>query len=246
MRSACGVGSRKIRVPPESFERRNQLTDQKSLVIESNEIRAGSVAVHYWKEAVSREMKAMAVDRVEAYRAKMNPERCSSIMIQPSEVEVGRIFKSAQSVRKPVLGVISVKRLTVQEGRFVGDPGDGTIEEMLIELEELDKPHEWTEDDEATIDALLKELELENADQDRGGRSEIRDVKEVPVPCTCLYKVSVECICDVTKATGISETDIKAEGKCCSRNDQLTGGRTQDHCLNPFEDTQQQAALKCR
>ena len=61
------------------FERRIQLTDQKSLVIEPNEIRTGSVAVLYWK-AESKEMKVRAVGRVEAYRAKMTPERCSSIM----------------------------------------------------------------------------------------------------------------------------------------------------------------------
>ena len=251
LRPACKVGSGKNRVASVCFERRIQLTGQKFLVIESNETRTGSVTVHYWKEAVSRGMKAMAVNRVEAYRAKMIPERCSSIMIQPSEVEVevdvGRIFnQSAQSVRKPVLGVLSVKRLTEQDGRFDGDPDDGMIEELLLELEELDKPHEWSEDDDATIDALLKELEHENADQDGGERSEILDVEEVPVPCTGVYKVSVECTCDVTKATGRSETDIKAERKCCSRNSQLTGGRTRDHCLIPFEDNQQQPALKCR
>ena len=100
------------------FECRIQLTDQKSLVIESNVIRTGSVAGNYWKEAVSIEMKPMAVDRVGEHRAKMTPARCSSIMIQPSEVEVevevGWMFsQSAQSVRKPVLGVLSVKRLTV-------------------------------------------------------------------------------------------------------------------------------------
>ena len=89
LRPAGGVGSGKIRVESVCCERRIQLTDQKSLVSEPNEIRTGSVAVLYWKEAVSREMKVMAVDRVEAYRASMTLERCFSIMIQPCVVEVG-------------------------------------------------------------------------------------------------------------------------------------------------------------
>ena len=89
LRPAGGVGSGKIRVASVCCQRRIQLTDQKSLVSEPNEIRTGSVAVLYWKEAVSREMKVMAVDRVGAYRANMTLERCFSIMIQQCEVEVG-------------------------------------------------------------------------------------------------------------------------------------------------------------
>ena len=89
LRPAGGVCSGKIRVASVCCERRIQLTDQKSLVSEPNEIRTGSVAVLYWKEAVSREMKVMAVDRVGAYRANMTLERCFSIMIQPCVVEVG-------------------------------------------------------------------------------------------------------------------------------------------------------------
>ena len=89
LRPAGGVGSGKIRVASVCCERRIQLTDQKSLVSEPNEIGTGSVAVLYWKEAVSREMKVMAVDRVVAYRANMTLERCFSIMIQPCVVEVG-------------------------------------------------------------------------------------------------------------------------------------------------------------
>ena len=89
LRPAGGVGSGKIRVASVCCERRIQLTDQKSQVSEPNEIRTGSVAVLYWKEAVSREMKVMAVDRVGAYRANMTLERCFSIMIQPCVVEVG-------------------------------------------------------------------------------------------------------------------------------------------------------------
>ena len=89
LRPAGGVGSGKIRVASVCCERRIQLTDQKSLVSEPNEIRTRSVAVLYWKEAVSREMKVMAVARVEAYRVSMTLERCFSIMIQPCVVEVG-------------------------------------------------------------------------------------------------------------------------------------------------------------
>ena len=37
-----------------------------------------------------------------------------------------------------------------------GDRNDGMIQELLKELEELDKPHELSEDDEAMIDALLQ------------------------------------------------------------------------------------------
>ena len=88
LRPACEVGSGKIRAASVCFERQIQLTDRKSLVIKLNEIRTGRVAGHSWKEAVTIETKAMAVDRVGANRAKMTPERRSSIMIQPSEVEV--------------------------------------------------------------------------------------------------------------------------------------------------------------
>ena len=85
LRPAYEVGLGKNRVASVCFERRNQLTDLKSLVIEPNEIRTGSVTVHYWKQAVSRKMNVMAVDSVEAYRAKMTPERCSSIMMPIQE-----------------------------------------------------------------------------------------------------------------------------------------------------------------
>ena len=84
-KTSCEVGSGKIRVASACFERRIQLTDQKSLVIEPNEIRTGSVAVLYWKEAVSKEMNVMAVNTVESYRAKMTPERCSLIMMPIQE-----------------------------------------------------------------------------------------------------------------------------------------------------------------
>ena len=71
------------RVASVCFERRIQLTDQKSLFID--EIRTGSVAVLNWKGAECREKKVMAVDRVDAYIAKMTPEMCSSIMMPIQE-----------------------------------------------------------------------------------------------------------------------------------------------------------------
>ena len=248
LRPACTVGSGKISVASVCFERQIQLTDRKSLVIESNGIRTGSVAGHYWKEAVSIERKAMAVDREGAYRTKMTPERCSSIMIEPSEIEVEmkRIFsQSAQSVRKPVLGVLSVKRLTVQDGRSDGDPDYGMIEEMLREIEEFDESHRLSDEYETIIDALLEELEFENADQDGGERSEFHDVEEVPVPCTGVYKVSVECTCDVTMATGRSETDIQAEGKCSVKSTEADCSHERHYCQNPNEVIPQRPVLTC-
>ena len=170
-------------------------------------------------------------------------------MIQPGvvEVEVGRIFsQSAQSVREPVLGVLSVKRLAVQDGRSDGDPDDGMIEEMLREIEELDESHRLSDEDETIIDVLLEELELENADQDGGERSEFPDVEEGPVPCTGVYKVSVECTCDVTMATGRSETDIQAEGKCSFQSIEVDCSHERHYCQNPNEVIPQRPALKCR
>ena len=93
-----------------------------------------------------------------------------------------------------------------------GDRDDEMVEQLLREMEELDASHKLSDEDETVIDALLEELELENAGQDEGERSEFIDVEEVPVHCTGVYQVSVECICDVIKATGRSETDIEAEG----------------------------------
>ena len=115
LRPAGGVGSGKIRVASVCCERRIQLTDQKSLVSEPNEIRTGSVAVLVWKKAVSREMKVMAVDRVGAYRANMTLERCFSIMIQPCVVEVGTGRVSNQTRETLTLASFRRKKRKKQE-----------------------------------------------------------------------------------------------------------------------------------
>ena len=112
---AGGVGSGKIRIASVCCERRIQLTDQKSLVSEPNEIRTGIVAVLYWKEAVSREMKVMAVDRVGAYRANMTLEKCFSIMIQPCVVEVGNGRVSNQTRETLTLASFRQKKRKKQE-----------------------------------------------------------------------------------------------------------------------------------
>ena len=128
----------------------------------------------------------------------------------------------------------------MQDGKFECDPGDGLIEELLKELEDDE------EDDEATIDALLQELELEMACSDERIKS-ITQVEETEAVVNCwdAFDVSAQSNRQVKEA-GSSETRVKVEGKCCSRNSQSTGGRERDHCLIPFEDIQQQAAQKHR
>ena len=119
----------------------------------------------------------------------------------------------------------------------VKDVDHAMLDEILREKEELDESHKLSDEDETIIDALLDELELENADQDGRERSEFLDVEEVPVPCTGVYKVSAECICDVTKATGRSETDIEAEGKCSFQSTKVDCSHERHYCQNPDEVT---------
>ena len=83
----------------------------------------------------------------------------------------------------------------------VKDVEHAMLDEILREIEELDESYKLSDEDETIIDALLEELELENADQDGGERSDFLDMEEVPVQCTGVYEVSVECTCDVTKVT---------------------------------------------
>ena len=116
--------------------------------------------------------------------------------------------------------VVENQRQRLMEERWipatvaVKDVDGAMLDEILREIEELDESYTLSDEDETIIDALLDELELENAGQDGGERSEFLDVEEVPLLCTGVYKVSVECTCDVTKVTVRSETDIEAEGKC--------------------------------
>ena len=96
-----------------------------------------------------------------------------------------------------------------------GDPDDGMIEELLKELEELDEPHEFTEDNEAMIDALLQELQLEIALSVKDERIELIAEME-RIECVAKYggahNVLVVSISEV-KGASSSETMIRAEGK---------------------------------
>ena len=127
-----------------------------------------------------------------------------------------------------------------------GDRDDEMVEQLLREMEELDESHKLSDEDETVIDALLEELELENAGQDEGERSEFIDVEEVPVHCTGVYQVSVECICDVIKATGRSETDIEAEGKCFFPSTEVDCSHERHYCQNPEEVIPQHPAFTRR
>ena len=128
----------------------------------------------------------------------------------------------------------------------VKDVDHAMLDEILREMEELDESHKLSDEDETIIDALLEELEFQNADQDGDERSDILVVEGVPVPCTGVYKVSAECICDVTKATGRSETDIEAEGKCSFQSTEVDCSHERHYCQNPDEVTPQRPALTRR
>ena len=93
LRPASDVVSGKIRAASVCFERQIQLTDQKSLVVEPNEIRSGRVSVLYWKGAESTEMKVMAVDRVEAYRGVAIVQRVWVEYDAETNVQMNHIIK---------------------------------------------------------------------------------------------------------------------------------------------------------
>ena len=93
LRPASDVVSGKSRAASVCFERRIQLTDQKSLVVEPNEIRSGRVPVLYWKRAESTEMKVMAVDRVEAYRGVAIVQRVWVEYDAETNVQMNHIIK---------------------------------------------------------------------------------------------------------------------------------------------------------
>ena len=112
----------------------------------------------------------------------------------------------------------------------VKDVDHAMLDEILREMEELDESHKLSDEDEKIIDALLDELELQNAGQDGGERSEFLDVEEVPVPCTGVYEVSVEGTCDVTKVTVRSETHIEAEGKCSFQSTKVDCSHKRHYC----------------
>ena len=127
-----------------------------------------------------------------------------------------------------------------------GDRDDEMVEQLLREMEELDESHKLSDEDEPVIDALLEELELENAGQDEGERSEFIDVEEVPVHCTGVYQVSVECICDVIKATGRPAKDIEAEGKFSYQSTEVDCSHERHYCQNPEEVIPQHPAFTRR
>ena len=117
----------------------------------------------------------------------------------------------------------------------VKDVDDAMIDEMLKAIEELDESHELSEEDEAIIDALLEELDLEYADQVRGGRSGLLELEGVIVHVNGVHKMLTESVCDVTKATGRSQTDIEAEGKCFFPSTEAEGS-LERHCCHTLDE----------
>ena len=122
-----------------------------------------------------------------------------------------------------------------------GDRDDEMIDELLKELEELDKPHELSEDDEAMIDALLRELELEIAFPVGYERIELiakiegNELRANP-------DVSAESINEDNGASS-SEATMEAEGRCGSKRSHLTGRFERPNNLIPVEVTQQRPTL---
>ena len=122
-----------------------------------------------------------------------------------------------------------------------GDRDDEMIDELLKELEELDKPHELSEDDEALIDALLRELELEIVFPVGYERIELiakiegNELRANP-------DVSAESINEDNGASS-SEATMEAEGRCGSKRSHLTGRFERPNNLIPVEVTQQRPTL---
>ena len=125
-----------------------------------------------------------------------------------------------------------------------GDRDDEMIDELLKELEELDKPHELSEDDEAMIDALLRELELEIASPVGYERIELiakiegNELRANP-------DVSAESINEDNGASS-SEATMEAERRCGSKRSHLTGRFERSNNLIPVEVTQQRPTLRHR
>ena len=125
-----------------------------------------------------------------------------------------------------------------------GDTNNGIIQELLKELEELDEPHELSEDDEATIDALLQELELHIAFPVRDER--IKLIAEMEGNESVVNSdVSVEGISEDNGASS-SEALIEATGKCGSKGSHLTGRFERPNSLVPIGVIQQHPALSHR
>ena len=121
------------------------------------------------------------------------------------------------------------------------DTNDGMIQELLKELEELEEPHELSEDDEAMIDALLQELELEIVFPVRDERIEM--IAEIEGNESLVNAdVSAEGINEDNGASS-SEALIETEGKCGSKGSHLTGRFEQPNSLVPIGVIQQHPGL---
>ena len=123
----------------------------------------------------------------------------------------------------------------------LSEDDEAMIDELLKELEEPDKPHELSEDDEAMIDALLNELELEIAFPAREERIELTakiEGKEI----LANPDVSAESISEDNGASS-SEATMEAEGRCGSVRSHLTGRFERPNSLIPVEVIQQLPTL---
>ena len=122
------------------------------------------------------------------------------------------------------------------------------IQELLKELDELDEPHEFSEDNEAMIDALLQELELDIAYPVKDERikliAEIEE-NESLAKYWGAHDVLAESIREI-KGASSSETMIKAEGKCGSNSSYLTGRFERPNSLVLIGVIQQYPALSHR
>ena len=70
----------------------------------------------------------------------------------------------------------------------VKDVDHTMLDEIFREMEELDESHKLSDEDETIIEALLEELEPENADQDGGERSEFLEWKKSLYPALACTK----------------------------------------------------------
>ena len=123
----------------------------------------------------------------------------------------------------------------------LSEDDEAMIDELLKELEELDKPHELSQDDEAMIDALLHEFELEIAFPAREERIELT-AKIEGNELLAKPDVSAESISEDNEASS-SEAMMEAEGRCGSKRSHLTGRFERPNSLIPVEVIQQRPTL---
>ena len=123
----------------------------------------------------------------------------------------------------------------------LSEDDEAMIDELLKELEELDKPHELCQDDDAMIDALLHELELEIAFPAREKRIELT-AKIEGNELRANPDVSAESISE-NNGTSSSEATMEAEGRCGSKRSHLTGRFERPNSFIPVEVIQQRPTL---